>query len=62
MTEVAAQIAKQVDRAFVRVDLYSICGKIYFSEITLFPSAGLLHFAPAEWDRKLGDWMDLSNQ
>ena len=60
MTEVAAQIAKQVDRAFVRVDLYSICGKIYFSEITLFPSAGLLHFAPAEWDRKLGDWMDLS--
>ncbi len=61
MTALAARIAEKVDRAFVRVDLYSICGKIYFSEITLFPSAGLLHFEPKEWDRTLGDWMELED-
>ena len=59
MAEIAAKLARWVDRSIVRIDLYSICGKIYFSEITFSPSAGLIHFEPVEWDRTVGDWIHL---
>ena len=38
----------------VRVDLYSIGGKIYFGEYTFFTWAGLMKLEPDEWDLKLG--------
>lgn len=43
----------------VRVDLYSIGGKIYFGEYTFFTWAGLMPLEPNEWDLKLGELIKL---
>ena len=59
MKDVAEKIAKQVESPFVRIDLYSVRGKIYFSEVTFFPCSGMLPFEPKNWDRILGDWIRL---
>lgn len=45
----------------VRVDLYSIGGKIYFGEYTFFTWAGLMKLEPYEWDLKLGEEIKLPN-
>ena len=44
---------------FLRVDLYNIKGKIYFSELTFYPASGMLPFVPEEWDEKFGGWIKL---
>ncbi len=43
---------------FVRVDLYEIDGLVYFGELT-FTSGGGAALRPAEWNRKLGDLINL---
>ena len=35
--------------------------KIFFSELTFFPGNGMIPYNPIEWDKKLGDMLDLSN-
>lgn len=47
------------DFKFARIDLFSVDGKIYFSEITLTPSSGMMPLSPKEYDRKLGDMIEL---
>lgn len=47
------------DIPFVRIDLYSIKDKIYFGEYTFFHDGGVVAFEPKEWDRKLGDMINL---
>lgn len=59
MTDIARQIAVKIDSPFIRVDLYPINGKIFFSEITFFPCNGIIPFEPEEWDLKLGEWIRL---
>lgn len=44
---------------FVRVDWYEVNGEIYFGEMTFYPGGGMEEFRPDEWDRKLGDMIDL---
>lgn len=39
----------------MRVDLYEISGKTYFSEITFYPCSGFMPFNSYEWDIKLGN-------
>jgi len=46
---------------FLRVDLYSINNRIYFSEFTFFSDSGIAKFYPEKWDLELGNWIDLSN-
>lgn len=54
MVRIAGHLGTDFD--FVRVDLYSIGGKIFFGEMTFFPNAGLLPFHPNKiWDLKLGE-------
>lgn len=43
----------------IRTDFFSINGSIYFSEFTFFSDGGFKRFNPPEWDRKLGDMIDL---
>lgn len=45
--------------AFARIDLYDIDNKIYFGEITLYPSGGYGRFKPSEWDKRLGELLNL---
>lgn len=44
---------------FVRVDLYQVCGKIYFGELTFFPAGGAPDFVPAEYDTIVGNMWEL---
>ena len=59
MVTIAEKLAEMVPSPFVRIDLYSIWGKIYFSEVTFLPCGGMLPFQPTEWDKKLGEWINL---
>lgn len=47
---------------FVRVDLYDIDGKIYFSEMTFTPAKGTLIFDDDEADFIQGKWLDISKE
>lgn len=58
MAELAAELAG--DHPFVRVDLFVVDGKIYFSELTFTPLSGMIPFAPKETDLRLGQYIDLS--
>ena len=60
MVETAKKLA--AGHSFLRVDLYCIQGKIYFSELTFTPCGGCMPFQPEEWDRKLGDFLVLKNR
>lgn len=58
MKEIAKVLSK--DLPFIRIDLYSVNGNIYFSEFTFFSDAGFTKFYPEKWDRILGDKIDLN--
>ncbi len=57
MITVAEKLSKDIP--FVRVDLYEISGKVYFGELTFYPSSGFEGFEPEEWDTKLGNILEL---
>lgn len=59
MMELARRLSAGIP--YVRVDLYNVDGKIYFGEMTLYPMGGFMPFEPAEWNRTLGDMIDLSS-
>ncbi|MDO4801911.1 MAG: ATP-grasp fold amidoligase family protein, partial [Prevotellaceae bacterium] len=44
---------------FVRVDFYCIRGKIYFGELTFYPTSGLDNQSSDEWDLEFGSRLDL---
>lgn len=44
---------------FLRVDLYSVNGKVLFSEFTFFSDAGCQRFYPDKWDYILGEKIKL---
>lgn len=57
MLDLAKKLSKGY--SFLRVDLYEIEDKIYFSEFTFSPCSGMMPFSSLEWDRKLGEYIDL---
>ena len=59
--ETMLKLAEQLSAgsSFLRVDLYEIGGKIYFSELTFTPCGGTMRFAPTEWDNKIGEMLTL---
>lgn len=58
MVDVAAKLSEGFP--FVRVDLYSVKGKIYFGELTFYPWSGYVKFDPDEFDYRLGKEFDLT--
>lgn len=54
MKQIASLLSK--DFPFVRVDLYNINGKIYFGELTFYPSSGYGKFHPDDFDFQLGSY------
>ncbi len=44
----------------IRVDWYVVEGRLYFGELTFFDASGFDEFEPDEWNKILGDWIDLS--
>ena len=59
MKEIASKLSQGMK--FVRIDLYEIEGKVYFGEFTFFHGGGFWLFKPDEWERKLGDWIEIDN-
>ena len=57
MIQIASELSKEFP--FVRVDLYSIKGKIYFGELTFTPAAGLITYYKQSALDKLGEMIDL---
>lgn len=43
----------------VRVDFYEVNGTVYFGEMTFSHWSGLVPFEPAEWDKRIGSWINL---
>ena len=44
---------------FMRTDFYTVGGRLYFGEITLYPASGSVRFVPDEFDWILGDRLDI---
>lgn len=57
MLSLAKKLSKGI--CFARIDLYEINGNVYFSEITFFPSSGLLPFDSKQTDLKIGGLLKL---
>ena len=60
MVELSRQLSAGKD--FLRVDLYEINGKIYFSELTFSPCAGFLPFRDPAHDLEIGQMLTLSGK
>ena len=54
--------ALSVDTIFSRIDLYNICGRIYFGEITFYPQSGFGVFHPSLYNNLIGDLLKLPNE
>lgn len=57
MKEVAEKLSQGIPH--VRIDLYEVNGKVYFGEYTFYHWSGINKFEPEEWNKKMGDWIQL---
>ena len=57
MIEYSKKLSKNIP--FVRIDWYEIEGKLYFGEITFYPSSGFEKFEPVKWDYEFGNWIKI---
>lgn len=55
------KLSEKISKGFpeIRVDFYQVDGKIYVGELTLFHFGGCVPFKPEEWDKKLGEYINL---
>ncbi|MDN5941964.1 MAG: hypothetical protein L0H94_08795 [Nitrospira sp.] len=60
MISIASELSAGFD--FVRIDLYSLDGKIYFGEFTFTHTAGNYKLRPEIWDVKLGEKWEMSSE
>ena len=58
MVKIAEKIAGNFP--FVRVDLYNINGRIYFSEMTFTPAKGTLILDDDKCDFEMGEWLKIN--
>ena len=59
MIEISKKLSSDVP--FVRIDLFEVDDKVYFSEFTLCPASGFMPFEPKEFDMIVGQWLVLPN-
>ena len=57
MLKVAEKLSE--DFPYVRVDLYSVDGKVYFGELTIYPWSGYVQYTPDETDYRFGEDFNL---
>ena len=58
MMKLAAVLSKGMP--FSRIDFYDVNDKVYFGEITFYPTSGIGGFDPVEWDEIFGSYINLS--
>ena len=59
MIEIAEKLSQGM--SFLRVDLYNEGGRVYFGELTFYPSSGTAPFHPEEWDEIAGKMLTLQD-
>lgn len=59
MWDLAEQLAGC--RAFSRIDFYDVNDKIYFGEITFYPTSGIGGFDPEIYDKIMGEMIEIGN-
>lgn len=59
MVSLAEKLSKNFE--FVRVDLFDVKGKIYFSELTFSPCAGFMPITPQNYDLEIGKKIDVNS-
>lgn len=57
MKDISRELSKEF--RFVRVDLYSVSGKTYISELTFVPTGGFMKLYPEGTADEWGDWLSL---
>ena len=57
MKQVAARLSQGIK--FVRIDLYQLNGTVYFGEYTFYHGGAFAPFYPEEWERRLGDLIQI---
>ena len=57
MKDLAATLSAGIPH--IRVDFYEINGHVYLGEMTFYHYGGFVPFQPAEWDVKIGEWLEL---
>ncbi len=57
MLEVSRKLSKGLK--FIRVDFYIVNDRLYCGELTFYPGSGFEGFEPEEYDKIMGDWIDL---
>lgn len=60
MLEIARKLAQGTD--FVRIDLFNVGDRIYFSEFSLYPTSGYIKFEPEFGDEILGEKIVLTKK
>ena len=58
MIEISKTLSKNIP--FVRVDLYEINNRVYFSELTFSPCGGFVPFSTYKQDLYVGEMLDLN--
>lgn len=58
MLELSRELSKGIP--FVRTDFYLVNHKIFFGEMTFYPTSGFTAFVPDEYDGIIGQWLDLN--
>ena len=53
-----AQILSEGFR-FIRVDLYYADNQIFFGEYTFQHWGGFSHINPVEWEKRMGEWIEI---
>jgi len=63
-TDLMMELAEKLGRGFpfVRVDFMLCKGRVYFAEMTFYPSGGFGVITPPEWDEILGERVALSGR
>lgn len=59
MLELSERLSKSYP--FMRTDFYSVGGKVYFGEITLYPASAAVPFVPESFDDLLGKEFNVTN-
>jgi len=60
MKTVTRKLAKAINTPFIRIDMYCIQERVFYSEITFTPCGGMMPLDPPEWDAMLGEKLILT--
>jgi hypothetical protein len=62
--ETIMSLAEKISHALIhaRIDFYIVGNKIYFGEITFFDGGGFSVFTSREWDKRMGEYLQLPSK